>query len=64
MARGGADIDTDRSQYDVVGLPILELAAECGRIDRLVVVRVRVRQAGWKIPSMRDGIPLVRSSSS
>ena len=64
MARGRPDIDADRPQHDVVGLTLLQLPRERRGIDGLVVVAVRVGQAGWKTASIRDGMPRFRSSSS
>ena len=64
MARRRTDVDADRAEHDVIGLTVLELAGECGRVDRVVVVAMLLAQAGWKTASMRDGMPRFRSSSS
>jgi hypothetical protein len=64
MARRGTDVDPDRSEDDVVGLALIELARERRWIDGLVVVTMCLGQAGWKTASIRDGMPRLRSSSS
>ena len=64
VARRRADVDADRAQNDVVRLALFDLARERRGIDGLVLVAVRLGQAGWKIASIRDGMPRFRSSSS
>ena len=64
MAGGGADVEADGPQDDIVRLTLLELAREGAGVNGLIVVAVGVGQAGWKIPSIRDGRPRARSSSS
>jgi hypothetical protein len=64
VARRRADVYPYSPQDDVVRLTFLEVARERRGIDGLVVVTVRVAQAGWKTASIRDGMPRFRSSSS
>ena len=64
VARRRADVDADRPKHHVVRLTFFQLPRERRGIDGLVVVAVGVSQAGWKIASIRDGMPRFRSSSS
>gem|GEM_PF-6866484 len=59
-----ADVDPHRAQDDVIRLALFQATGQSIRMDRLVIVAMRVRQAGWNTLSIREGSSRARSSSS